>query len=103
MDVVRGQLSGFNALEVLMLRYVLAATLVLAAGAAKADDAITSPVACNAVLDQLAQAWENHKYANKADQEKVAPILTQLQKQCEAGQLAEAQKTAAELKGLVAK
>ncbi len=85
-----------------MLKQVLAAAaVVLAAGAAHADDAMTTPQMCFAAVDALAQSWENHKYASKAESDKIGVALSALEKQCESNQLAEAQKNYAELKALV--
>ena len=56
---------------------------------------------CFAAVDALAQSWENHKYANKAESDKIGVALSALEKQCESNQLAEAQKKYAELKALV--
>ena len=80
-------------------------TLVLMAGVARADDAplapITTPESCIATVEALAQSWENHKYASKAERDKVGTALHALEKQCENNQLADAQKTATELKAMV--
>ncbi len=82
-----------------MFKQVLAAAaLVLVAGAARADDTMASPQACFAAVDELAQAWENHKYASKAESDQVGSALSGLEKLCESNQLAEAQKMFAELK-----
>ncbi len=85
-----------------MFKHVLAAAaLVLVAGVARADDAMTTPQMCFAAVDALAQSWENHKYANKAESDKVGTALANLEKQCESNQLAEAQKNAGELKAMI--
>ena len=85
-----------------MLKPVLAAAaLLLVAGTAHADDAMTTPQMCFAAVDQLAQTWENHKYASKAESDKIGNGLASLEKQCESNQLAEAQKTFVELKALI--
>lgn len=82
-----------------MFKQVLAAAaLVLVAGAARAEDTLASPQACFAAVDELAQAWENHKYASKAESDKVGAALSALEKQCESNQLVEAQKSIADLK-----
>jgi hypothetical protein len=85
-----------------MFKQVLAAAaLVLVAGAARADDTMTSPQMCFAAVDGLAQSWENHKYASKAESDKIGTALSGLEKQCESNQLAEAQKSIAELKVMI--
>jgi hypothetical protein len=85
-----------------MLKYVLATVAVaLVSGTAQADEAITTPQLCLSTVDQLAQTWENHKYASKAEKDKIGTGLASLEKQCEENQLADAQKTAVELKALI--
>lgn len=85
-----------------MLKQVLAAAaLVLVAGSARAEETMTTPQMCFAAVDALAQSWENHKYASKAESDKIGVALSALEKQCESNQLAEAQKNYAELKALV--
>ena len=80
-----------------MFKQVLtAAALVLVAGAARADDAMTTPQMCFAAVDTLAQSWENHKYTSKAESDKVGTALAALEKQCENNQLVEAAKNFAE-------
>jgi hypothetical protein len=91
---------GFG--EKLMLKHVLAAAaLVLVAGAAHAADDMTTPQQCFAAVDELAQAWENHKYASKAESDKIGTALSALEKQCESNLLAEAQKSYEALKAVV--
>ncbi len=85
-----------------MLKQVLAiSALVLVAGAAHAADEMTTPQACFAAVDKLAQGWENHKYASKAESDKVGEALAKLEKLCEGNQLTEAQNTVAELKAMI--
>jgi len=78
-----------------------AAVLMLVAGAAFAEDTLTTPQMCFAAVDGLAQSWENHKYASKAESDKIGAALANLEKQCESNQLAEAQKGVGELKALI--
>ena len=88
--------------ETVMLKHFLTITaLVLVAGAARADDTITTQPGCLAVVDALATKWENHVYASKAESEKVGAALTQLDNQCKANQLSDAQKTETDLKALI--
>ena len=85
-----------------MFKQVLAiSALMLVAGVAHADDAITTSQGCFAAVDKLAQSWENHKYANKAESDKVGESLAKLEKLCEGNQLADAEKTALELRALI--
>ena len=85
-----------------MLKQVLAiSALVLVASAAHAADEIATPQACMATVDKLAQGWENHRYASKAESDKVGDALAKLEKLCEGNQLAEAQNAAAELKAMI--
>ena len=85
-----------------MLKPILAAAaLVLLAGAARADETIATQQICFTVVDTLAQSWENHKYASKAEADKIGAGLANLETQCKSNQLAAAQKTAMELKPLI--
>ena len=89
-----------------MLRFALAAAataLLLSAGAARAEDTITSAPQCNAIVDAMAQSWENHKYGSKAESQKVGDVLAKLYDQCTANNFAEAEKTIAELKPMLPK
>jgi hypothetical protein len=93
---------GFG--ETFMLKHVLAAAaVVLVASTAHATEVMATPQACYATVDELAQAWENHKYASKAESEKIGVALSALEKLCEGNLLADAQKTAAELKAQIVK
>ena len=87
--------------QVLAISALVLAGGVLVAGAAHAADELTTPQACFAAVDKLAQGWENHKYASKAESDKVGEALAKLEKLCEGNQLSEAQNTAAELKALI--
>ena len=89
-----------------MFKQVLAiVALATVTGAAQAQDStitpITTPQSCFTVVEGLAQSWENHKYASKAEADKIGEALSKLEKQCESNQLADAQKTAVELKAMV--
>ena len=91
-----------------MLRQILVAgVLMLAADAAVAENAAIGPITnsqqCFAAVDALAQTWENHKYANKADADKIGGALKQLEAQCEGEKYAEAQKLAGDLKTMIAR
>ena len=90
-----------------MLRQVLAvAVLMLAVGHAQAQSPAVAPITngqeCIAVVETLAQSWENHKYASKADRDKVGQALKQLEAQCEGEKYADAQKLASDLKSQIA-
>jgi len=89
-----------------MVRQILAVgALITLAASARAQELvitpITTPQACFAAVDVLAQSYENHKYTNKAEGEKIGQSLATLEKQCEGNQLTEAQKTAGVIKGLI--
>jgi len=89
-----------------MVRQILAAgALVLAAGLAQAQNAAPAPITsapeCFAAVDGLAQAWENHKYASKADSDKIGAALKQLEAACEGSKFADAQKMVAALQAQI--
>jgi Skp family chaperone for outer membrane proteins len=89
-----------------MLRTVLAICLGLSlATTARAQDAtiapITSGTSCLSAVDALAQSWENHKYASTALKEKIGAALKGMEKQCEDGAFAEAQKAIGTLKAMI--
>lgn len=89
-----------------MLRQILAITgLMLTAGLAQAEDTVNTAIAnsqdCFAVVDGLAQSWENHKYASKPEADKIGDALKKLEKLCEGEKFADAQKSASDLKALI--
>ncbi len=85
-----------------MFKQVLvAAALLLLAGSARAEDVITTPSQCFAAVDALAQTWENHKYASKAEADKIGAGLASLEEQCKNSKLDEAQKIFVALKVLI--
>jgi hypothetical protein len=87
-----------------MLRYILVvAALQVPAGGASAEETISNQQECFTIVDALAQNWDNHKYANKAESEKIGAALSNLEALCQGNKFAEAQKSAADLKVMIAK
>ena len=90
-----------------MLRTVLAAMAVVAMTAsAVAQDApaaaITTQQGCFNMVDGLAQSWENHKYASKAQSDKIGAGLKALNQLCENNAFADAAKAMVSLKADIA-
>jgi hypothetical protein len=85
-----------------MRNTILIASLVaaLSAGSAYAADQPANSEACFKALDAIAQGAEA-KDLDDAMIEKVGEMLTKLDSQCDAGQLAEAKATMDELEGVL--
>jgi hypothetical protein len=90
-----------------MLRTGLAALAVVAmTGSAIAQEVPAAPITtqqgCFNMVDGLAQSWENHKYASKAQSDKIGAELKALNQLCENNAFADAMKAAASLKADIA-
>jgi hypothetical protein len=75
------------------------------AEAAQAAEAITTQEGCFAAVDSLSESFQNQTYAKttKAKPGEAGKALAALEEQCKANQLAEASRTAAEIKAMLPK